>query len=69
MAARLDEEGAVVGVEQVQPAPMVEEPRPRGAAMARIRRGGARLWVLVAWALATHWNGRSQSAQPANPRT
>ncbi len=44
MAARLDEEGAVVGIERVQPAPMVEEPCPRGAAMARVSRGGVRLW-------------------------
>ena len=43
MAARLDEEGAVVGVERVQPAPMVEEPGPRGAAMVRVGRGGVRL--------------------------
>ena len=47
MAARLDEEGAVVGIERVQPAPMVEEPGPRGAAMARVSRGGVRLWELV----------------------
>ena len=30
-AARLDEEGAVLGIERVQPAQIVEEPRSRGA--------------------------------------
>ena len=32
-SARLDEEGAVVGIERVQPAQIVEEPRSRGAAI------------------------------------
>ncbi len=61
---RLDEEGAVVGVERVQPAPMVEEPRPRGAAMARAGRGGMRLWGIEN-RRATPWNGHSPSVQTA----
>ena len=31
-SARLDEESAVVGIERVQPAQIIEEPRPRRAA-------------------------------------
>ena len=34
--ARLDEEVVFVGIERVQPAQMVEEPRPRGAAIVAL---------------------------------
>jgi hypothetical protein len=43
VAAHLDEEGAVVGIERVQPAPMVENPRPRGAATAQVSASGSQV--------------------------
>ena len=43
VAAHLDEEGTVVGIERIQPAPMVENPRPRGAATAQVITSGSQV--------------------------